>query len=321
MDVVKGVRALNRQPFRSVVTIGNFDGVHRGHREIIGLAIRRARELSARSVVYTFRPHPRVALQPEKPFRLLSTYDEKIELMRGLGPDLLVEEPFSREFSTTPAEKFFVDVVIQGLGATAIVVGHDFGFGKSREGHLETLSRLCREARVDLTIVPPFKIGEEVVSSSRIRGLLDAGQLEEANRLLGYPFSYSVVVVKGDERGRKLGFPTCNLTIAPKLDLPFGVYATWTRLSSGVSLPSVTNIGVRPTFEKPSGVNELTREQPFRVETHIMGFSENLYGQSLNLQFIKKIREERKFPSVEDLITQIAKDVEVASRELAASSP
>ena len=301
MEVFKGFSALGRELSRSVVTVGNFDGVHLGHREIIQLAIQKARKLGGASVVYTFRPHPRVALRPDLPFRFLNTYDEKIELIRSLGPDLLIEEPFSREFSTMSAEQFFGDVVVKALHAEALVVGHDFGFGRSREGHLDTLTRFCNQTSLDLTIVSPFKVGEEVVSSSKIRAHLDAGQLEAANALLGYRFGYRGLVIKGDGRGRTIGFPTCNLSVEPKLDLPFGVYATWATLADGKKLRGATNIGVRPTFEGAKGV---------QIETHLLDFWGDLYGQQVELQFVDKVRDEKKFGSIDELKSQIAFDIE-----------
>lgn len=312
MEVFKGIRTLNREFSRSVVTIGNFDGVHLGHRKIIGLAVQGARKISAQSIVYTFRPHPRVALQPEKPFRLLNTYDEKIGLISGLGPNLLIEEPFSREFSTTSADDFFEKIIIGILKAEAVVVGHDFSFGRGREGHLETLKSFCQKTHLDLTILPPFTVHNEIVSSSKIRSSLDQGKIEEANLFLGYRFSYQGIVVKGDGRGRKLGFPTCNLQTHPKLDLPLGVYLTWTVLKNRAPLRSVTNIGIRPTFQSSQSVNGTA----VLVETHILDFSEDLYGLPVEIQFVAKLREEKKFESIETLKEQIQTDIGTARSQL-----
>ncbi len=318
MEVVRGFEALEKVPPKVVVTIGNFDGVHLGHQRILALAVEQARQAGGTSVAFTFKPHPQISLRPEKELHLLCSYEEKLRLIEASGIDIAIEQPFSREFSTTDPEQFFSEVLIKRLNAVAIVVGYDFGFGKGRGGHLSVLEDLCRKAGVRLTVVQAQQNGGEVVSSSRIRTHLLAGEVDIATRLLGREFSYTGVVVRGEGRGRKIGFPTANLRLEHKLVLPWGVYATRAVLDDGRSLPSVTNIGVRPTFKTPEGEKPSRHEIEFPalIETHILDASLDLYGRSLEVQFVKRIREERKFPGVEALKLQISDDVAQARQFL-----
>jgi len=301
MEVVRGFQALARTLKHPVVTIGNFDGVHLGHQHIIRLAQEKARARGGSTVVYTFRPHPQVALRPGANIQLLSTYDEKLEMLASLGVDLTIEEPFSREFSTITSERFFTDVLLHRLNAEAIVVGYDFAFGKGREGHLETLEAFCQKSGVELTVVQPQRVGPEVVSSSRVRQHLLAGDLDSANQLLGREFFYRGVVVRGEGRGRKIGFPTANLKLENKIAIPYGVYVTWALLGDR-RFPSVTNVGVRPTFESD---NEL----PAVIETYLLDQTIDLYGNTLEVRFVRRLRAEKKFSGIDELKTQIAKDV------------
>ncbi len=307
MELVKGIQLLTHSLSHAVVTIGNFDGVHLGHQKIIDTAVKKARDRKGQCVAYTFRPHPQVALRPAAHVQLLSTYDEKIELLGRSGIDVVIEEPFSREFSSIEPEQFFSDILLHRLSVEAVVVGYDFAFGKERHGHLESLESLCKGASIELTVVEPHRSESEVVSSSKIREHLGAGRIEAANRLLGYSFFYRGVVVKGEGRGRKLGFPTANLKLENKLTLPYGVYATLA-LFDGKLFPSVTNIGIRPTFQ--TGEKEL----PVLVETHLIQSYIDMYGANLEVRFIGKLREEQKFSSVDQLKTQISIDIEKSSR-------
>ncbi len=313
MEVIRGIRNLKRALERPVVMIGNFDGVHLGHQKILSVAKEQARSRSGTLVAYTFRPHPRVALRPEAEIPLLLTYDEKLELLGQMGVDVVIDEPFSREFSTTTAERFFSDVILTQLNAVSIVVGYDFAFGKEREGHLDALASLCERAAVNLTVVEPQRLGDEVVSSSRIRKHLLAGDVAAAARLLGREFFYRGVVIKGEARGRKIGFPTANLRLENKIALPNGVYATWAVLGDR-RFNSVTNVGTRPTFVEATG-----SELPVLIETHLLDQSLDLYGNTLEVRFVDRLRDERKFDSVEALTAQIAQDV-IAARRILTSS-
>jgi riboflavin kinase/FMN adenylyltransferase len=309
MEVIKGISEVKCSIPHSVVTIGNFDGVHLGHQAIIQLAIKKAHDRNGKCVAYTFRPHPQVALRPGTQVQLLSTYDEKLNLLASLGVDVTVEEPFSREFSTIEPEQFFTDCILRRLNAEVIVVGYDFAFGKERHGHLDALQQFCDRAGVELMVVPPQRVGSEVVSSTRIRQELLSGKIENANRLLGRNFSYQGIVVKGEGRGRKLGFPTANLKLDNKLTLPYGVYAT-IAMDGHTQYPSVTNVGVRPTFQTGE------RELPALVETHLLDVNLDLYGSSLEVQFISRIRDEKRFNGIGELKAQIQKDADQAKQQL-----
>ncbi len=313
MELFHGIQALTRTLASPVVTIGNFDGVHLGHRQIIHEAIEKARAREGTVVVYTFRPHPQLALRPEVHLPLLLTYDEKIEQLSKLGVDVTIEEPFSREFSTTTPDQFFSQILLHRLNAQAIVVGYDFAFGKERAGHIDTLQSFCVQAGVELTVVQPEQVEGEAASSTRIRQHLQSGEIELANRLLGRAFFYRGIIERGEGRGRKIGFPTANLKPEGKLVLPYGVYATWAFLSSKSGLkryPSVTNIGVRPTFQKQTGDSSL--ETQVRVETHLLDIDLDLYGRELEVCFVRRLREERRFDGIDSLRAQIAKDVMAA---------
>ncbi|MFL5815449.1 MAG: bifunctional riboflavin kinase/FAD synthetase [Bdellovibrionia bacterium] len=307
METFRGIQTVSRSFSNPVITIGNFDGVHLGHQQIIRLAVEKARASGGTAIAYTFRPHPQQALRPGTQIQLLTTYDEKLELLAQTGIDVTIEEPFSREFSTVSPKDFFTEMLLKRLGARAIVVGYDFAFGKERQGSLQALEELCKGAGVELTVVSPQRIEGEIASSSKIRQYLLAGEVDSASRLLGREFFYRGIVVKGEGRGRKLGFPTANLKIENKLTLPYGVYATWARceaLFPGQLLPSVTNVGVRPTFEG--------KELPALVETHLFDRTVDLYGNVFEVRFVKRLREERKFPGIDALKAQISADSESA---------
>jgi len=316
MKVIPGFKSLDSTLFQSiihpVVALGNFDGVHRGHQRIIQAALESAHPRRGQAIAYTFRPHPQKVLRPQTPIELLTTYDEKLSLLAELGVDLIVEEPFvSSFFNFTPAE-FFTEVLQNTLHAEGIVVGYDFSFGKGRQGHLDLLSAFCHNAGIQLTIIPPQETDHEVISSSKIRTYLAEGNIERANQLLGRPFSYEGNVIHGDQRGRKIGFPTANLAVPEnKIVLPFGVYATTARIGDQ-SYKSITNIGIRPTFQAATSQSE--RSPAPLVETHLLETSSNpehldLYGKTLKVNFHSRIRPEMKFSSVEELKAQIKQDI------------
>lgn len=289
----------------SVVTIGNFDGVHLGHKTILATALTKAQRTGLKMIVFTFRPHPQLALHPGKHIPLLSSYDEKVRLLYKEGAQQVIEEPFSREFSTLTPEEFFNKTLMERLHASHIVVGHDFAFGKERTGHLDVLAKLCEKNGVSLEIVPPFQRDGETVSSTAIRKHLQAREIRAANRLLGHEFRYHGIVMKGAGRGRTIGFPTANLRPEDgKLILPYGVYATRTQLNEGADLPSVTNIGIRPTFE--------SHEPEILIETHLLDLSKDLYGSDVDVKFFDFIRPEQKFEGPQALKNQIEQDLQAA---------
>ncbi len=294
---------------RAAVTIGNFDGVHLGHQKIIDLTVQLARAHKLDAVAVTFRPHPQAVLRPESCPPLLLTYDEKVSRLRECGLDQVVEQAFTRDFAAVSAQEFFESVLRGQLGAEVIVVGHDFSFGRAREGHLDTLRTHCSKAGIQLEVVPPFQISGEVVSSSRIRALLNSGDLRAASKLMGQDFYYRGQVMHGAGRGAGLGFPTANIQVPDKLLLPLGVYATRSKVDGSIFF-SVTNVGVRPTFEDLRNPSQL---EPL-VETHILSSDDarpvtNLYGGEIEVRFVERLREERQFSGAEALKRQIADDV------------
>lgn len=321
MERLRGIEAIHQRFRKPVLTIGNFDGVHLGHQKIVALALEKAKERQGTCIAFTFKPHPQMALRPEGALSLLTTYEEKLDLLAKHGVQVAIEQPFSRHFSSVSPDHFFSDVILKSIGAEAIVVGYDFGFGKERQGDMETLETLCKSAGVELTVVPPLKVDGEIVSSSKIRQYLLSGDIEAGNRLLGHEFAYRGTVMKGEGRGRKLGFPTANLKLEEKLVLPYGVYATIAVLEKEgriQTIPSVTNIGVRPTFYTP-GPDESGRELPALVETHLLDTQLDLYGTSLEVRFVRRLREERKFDGVEKLKAQILLDAQQARALLASA--
>ena len=325
MTYVQGIREFSHPLSPIVLTIGNFDGVHLGHQCIVQMVLQRARSLCGKSVAFTFRPHPQAVLRPAAPLQLLTTYDEKVELLNQLGLDFVIEEPFDHAFAQLEPYSFFKDLILARIRPQVIIVGYDFSFGRGRQGHLQGLGEFCKQGKIELVIVEPqvepqeqdqmgLRRDPEVISSSRIRTLLNAGYVEEAQRLLGRPFSYRGVVVRGDGRGRQLGFPTANVPLSKlgnKLMLPQGVYATKT-LIQGQRHLSVTNVGVRPTFQSP-GVENLSGLEP-RIETHLLDASRDLYGLEIEIDFVQKLREERKFSDIQELKRQIAQDIQFARK-------
>jgi len=299
-----------RQKFdNSILTLGNFDGLHLGHQELVKTIIRRAKETGALSMVVTFRPHPLKILAPEKCPPLISIYEEKIGLFEKLGIDVLVKIPFTLEFSAMSPEDFVKDVLCHTLGAKEIFVGYNYRFGKGRQGDIQTLRKLGVKYGFTVREIEQLAIDGEVVSSTKIRTLLRDGEVEHAAKLLGRPYAITGIVVKGDGRGKSLGFPTAN--IAPKHSIipADGVYAVRLMVRER-AYDGIANIGLRPTFNKKT----------LAIEVHVFGFNEDIYGEDISLYFIKKIRQEKKFKNAEALVTQIKSDIE-AAREILSSHP
>ena len=270
------------------VAIGTFDGVHLGHREVIGGA----------GTVLTFDPHPLAVIHPEAKPRLLSTFPVKRDLIEGLGVAELVVIPFDKGFSSQTAEEFVQDVLIERLGAEQVSVGENFRFGKGAKGTAEFLSG---HDEFETRVVRLVEAAGETISSSHIRGLIAAGDMSQAAEFLGGPFLFEGEVVAGDRRGRELGIPTANIVPDEAYVVPgHGVYA-----ATADGHPAAVNVGVRPTFETGRGL---------LVEAHLIGFDGDLYGQTLRIAFLERLRGEKRFESVEDLVAQMNRDVEQAKR-------
>ncbi len=276
------------------VAVGSFDGVHLGHREVIRGA----------DSVLTFDPHPTAVVAPQHTPKLLTDLEVKAELVEALGVQELIVIPFDASFARRSPGEFIDDVLVGSLGATYVSVGENFRFGNRAKGDPQMLAE---DERFSTRVVPLLEVDGEIVSSSHIRGLVLAGEVEQATRFLGAPFQMRGEVVHGDERGRELGFPTANLIPDDALVCPgHGVYAC---LADG--LPAAVNIGVRPTFD--TGRGEL-------IEAYILDFESDLYGKQLRLDFLSRLRGERRFQSAEELIEQMRRDVKQARYIATASS-
>jgi riboflavin kinase/FMN adenylyltransferase len=304
MKVYKGMGELEKAPQKAVATIGNFDGVHLGHQELIRSVVKHAEREGGVPMVITFRPHPQLVLRPTNGPHLINTYEEKTELVASLGVEIFVEEPFSREFSnTSPGE--FVQSLKDKLGVKVLYLGYDFAFGKERAGSVEVLQKLGQEKGVEIHVLPATTADGAAVSSSRVRAALLAGNMEEVAKLLGRPFYLRGLVWRGEGRGRTIGVPTANLRTENRVYPKVGVYASKTQWRGQWYL-SISNIGYNPTFKENS--NDL----PLKVETHLFDFSHDMYGDEIQVNFLHFLREEKKFSSVNSLLEQIQKDFAAA---------
>jgi riboflavin kinase/FMN adenylyltransferase len=306
MQLITDLSKIPEKFTNTVITLGNFDGLHLGHQQLIRMVIERARELKALSMVVTFRPHPLKILAPEKCPALISIYEEKIRLFEKLGLDVLVKIPFTLDFSFMPPRDFVKNILCDLLGAKEIFVGYNYRFGKGRAGNVQRLREFGDQFGFTVREIEQISLNGEVISSTEIRNILKNGEVEHAARLLGRHYAITGIVVKGDGRGKVIGFPTAN--IAPKHSIipANGVYAV--RIAArDTCYDGVANIGLRPTFDK----KDLT------IEVHIFDFHEDLYGEEVTVCFIHKIREEKKFAHAEALIQQIQSDIGTAKQYLA----
>jgi riboflavin kinase/FMN adenylyltransferase len=292
---------------RTVVTIGNFDGVHLGHRAILARVCQRARELAGQAVAVTFDPHPVKVLRPEINLPLLTTAEQKLKLLSDSGLDAVVVLPFTPEFAALPAREFVHQYFYDRLQAREVVVGHDYCFGRGREGNIGLLKEMGESHGFTVQVVWAVEVDGAVVSSSLIRAMLRLGKVTEARRLLGRPYDVTGRVVPGKGRGAKLlKVPTANLMTPNELLPASGIYAVWVRRGDAI-LPGVANIGTCPTFDNA----ELS------LEVHLLDFAGDLYGEALEVQFVRRLREERRFPSIEALAAQIHADIVAAAQALA----
>jgi len=301
MKIIEGSRGFSA-PEGTSLTIGNFDGVHLGHRELLRRTVSRAREQDLLAVALTFVPHPVRYFTPKARFYEITTQEERAARMEELGIDALVIESFTGEIGGMWPEEFARTVIHERMRARFVTVGYDFTFGRNRTGSPAMLSRIGRELGFAVDVVPPLLRAGGIVSSSRIRELLLAGRVREAEELLCRPYRVSGPVVPGAARGRKLGFPTANVQYSQEL-LPLpGVYVVDAEVGLVPLRRGVANVGFNPTF----GENSLG------VEVHLLDFQGDLYGQEMAVYFRDRIRDERKFESVGELVRQIGKDVEYA---------
>jgi riboflavin kinase / FMN adenylyltransferase len=273
------------------VAIGTFDGVHLGHREVI----------RGSDAVLTFDPHPLAVIHPEALPKLITPLSVKRDLIAGLGVEELVVIPFDREFASRSAESFVEEVLVGQLDAREVAVGENFRFGKGARGDPEFLKA---RPEFETRVVPLVEVAGETVSSSQIRGLLAAGEVDKAAEFLGGPFLLEGEVIKGDRRGRELGVPTANLVPDDRYACPgHGIYAAWAH-----GFPAAVSVGIRPTFETGRGL---------LIEAHLIGFEGDLYGETLRIAFVERLRGERRFESPDALVAQMQRDIEQAKEVVA----
>ncbi len=299
MRVCKGVD--NLPEFRNgILTIGTFDGVHTGHQEIIRRINRLALDINGENIILTFHPHPRMVLQPnDASLKLLNTLDEKIALLSQYGVDNLILIPFSKEFSQLSAQQYIEDFLWKKIRPRKIVIGYDHRFGNNRGGDIHLMRAYSEKLRFQVVEIEAQTVDNISVSSTKIRNALLSGDLETANSLLGRFYSVTGKVVRGDQRGTKIGFPTANIQVRDPLKLipASGVYAVRV-VVDGEAHGGMLNIGLRPTF---NGQHET-------IEAHIFDFAQNIYGTQIAVEFAGSIRKEAKFRSADELAAQLAKD-------------
>lgn len=294
---------------RSVVTVGTFDGVHAGHRAIMDTVAAKAKEQGARSVIITFDPHPREIISPGKSgIKLLTTLQERAEILEELGIDLLVVIPFDRDFSLLSSEEFIRDIIYKKIGVSEFVIGYDHHFGRNREGTIETIEKLGKELGFKAYVVSKREVGAKTVSSTAIRkAISEEGNVRQAAEFLQRPYRLNGTVIHGDKRGKKLGFPTANIKpeqsnkIIPKE----GVYAVRVRFNNEW-FNGMMNIGHRPTFEGKTQT----------LEVHLFDFNEDIYGEEVQVRFLNRIRDEKKFDGIDNLKAQLAEDEQKARKML-----
>ena len=281
----------------AVVTIGTFDGVHRGHQEILKNMVNRAKELDGESVVVTFYPHPRQVLSNDSGIRFISTQQEKISHLEALGIDNLIIINFTKEFAAISSEDFIKDYLVKNIHPAVLIIGYDHHFGKGRTGDFEMLYELGNRYNFKVEKIQEQDVENVAVSSTKIRHFLENGDIKHANMLLGYEFSYTGKVVHGQQVGQKMGYPTANIDVAEEFQLieRQGVYATFAEIDRK-SFPAMTYIGKRPTMHD---------ERPQSIETYIIGFDGNLYDKEIKIRFVDFVRDDKKFDNFEALKHQI----------------
>ena len=288
---------LEYKPSReSIVTIGTFDGVHIGHRKIITDMVAKGEKENLLSILLTFFPHPRMVLQKDSNIKMIDTINEKKEIFKKLGVEVLIIQPFTKDFSRMSAIKFTRDILVNSLKVSKLMIGYDHRFGRNREATVKTLKSFGLDYNFKVDEIPAQDIESISVSSTKVRKAIRSGDFKLVNKFLSRPFNLSGKIIKGDELGRKIGYPTANLKIFEKYKLKpqNGVYLTRTKLKKQTYF-GMMNIGIRPTISAKNN----------QIETHLFDFNGNLYGHEMTLEILEKIREEKKFKSIEKLKIQL----------------
>ena len=316
VEIIKGIQNLKR-PFRNpVVTLGNFDGVHLGHQQIFKRVKEEASKIRGQGVVITFEPHPLKVLAPERFSPLLTPFRKKMMLIEKSGIEIVLCIEFSLTFSEISPSQFIKSILVQKVKVKKVIIGYNYHFGKGQEGDAQTLKEAGKVFDFEVEIVEPLRVGQTIVSSSKIRTLIQRGEVEEASKLLGRDYPIIGKVVEGEKRGQTLGFPTANLEISDELYPKTGVYAVeviWHQQRFN----GLANIGSNPTFPAQTGRSE----EPFSLEVHILNFNRQIYGKEIEVRFKKRIRDEVRFESPLLLIEQIKKDIQLAQENVFSSKP
>lgn len=303
MEVVREIDNFTNNEGPLFLALGNFDGVHRGHQRLIGDLVKKARANNGIAAAFIFEPHPAMVLNPSRAPKLLVTAERKAELLKKMGLDKLIYNTFDLAISQCSPEEFVKSILVERLKIREAFVGFNYSFGHKGSGTPQLLKELGEKYDFQVNIIPPVEIKGQVVSSTIIRQALDAGDMELAREMLGYYPMIEGKVIEGEKRGATIGFPTANLGIGAELNIPGkGVYAALAMLE-GENFGAAVNIGSKPTFHQ---------EYPVSVEAHLIGFNRQVYGQDLRLFFLQKIRDEKRFSSVDELINQIRLDREQA---------
>lgn len=288
-------------PAKTIVTLGTFDGVHKGHKSLLDKLINSSKELGCESAVLTFFPHPRMVLQPDADVKLLNTITEKAILLEATGVDNLIIHPFSREFSRLTAEDFVKDILVTRLNARKIIIGHDHRFGRNRTATTQDLIRMGEEFGFEVEQISPLDVDDVTISSTKIRNALLEGDIAMANSYLGYPYFITGIVTTGKQLGRTIGYPTANIAIPEtyKLIPARGVYAV-SAVINGATVYGMMNIGTRPTVD---GTNQT-------IEVNFFDFDADVYGAELKINLHHRLRSEQKFEGLDALKAQLATDKE-----------
>ncbi|ACY14974.1 bifunctional riboflavin kinase/FAD synthetase [Haliangium ochraceum] len=321
MEIFEGHRALFRPLVAPVVALGNFDGVHLGHQRLLSRAVELARAGDSDAVAFTFDPHPAAVLAPSKAPPLLTTRARKLELFAEAGLSACVVEPFTAELAALAPEAFLQSILVDIFGARHIVVGYDFTYGRARAGTTETLRAFGAARGIGVDVIAPVEAGGEAISSTRVRALVEAGRVSDAGALLGRSFDVEGAVVRGEGRGRTIGIPTANIEVGGALLPPGGVYAVRADLLGApladdaprrAGWAGVANLGTKPTFGDGG-------EQT--LEVHLLDRSDDLYGKTLRLHFVERLRAEQRFDGVDALVRQIHTDIARARELLGCPAP
>jgi len=297
-------------PTPTCVVIGNFDGVHVGHQALLQIAVSETRNIDGKAVVLTFDPHPTRILSPDRAAPRLLTLERKQELLHQYGADRVVVQPFDIAFSQKTPREFVQDVIVP-LSARILIVGADFRFGNKREGTIETLIELGKEFDFTVQAIPLRTLNEEIVSSSRIRQALTEGDLTYVTKALGRPFDFTGLVIRGDQRGRTIGFPTANLETQTEALPKRGAYVvrvSWQEGTDTIHANGMMNIGTRPTIVQPHPLQT--------IEVHLFDIDQDLYGKMLRVQCVERLRDEHRFENIEALKAQLSQDKATAKRIL-----